>query len=111
MRTRKQSGVRRILKVYKECTRVSAVKTRSQNSARNNNMFICFVVNINKIHRLLLKLEVIEVSLGRNYFYRFRGKSFIRPITLTRIENSTNLSETTNFKLSSLQKALFWVVS
>ena len=38
MRTRKQSGVRRILKVYKECARVSAVNTRSQNFARNSSI-------------------------------------------------------------------------
>ena len=36
MRTRKQSGVRRILRVCKERVRVSAVNTRSQNSVRNN---------------------------------------------------------------------------
>ena len=35
LRTRKQSGVRQILKVCKERTRVSAVNTRSQNSVRN----------------------------------------------------------------------------
>ena len=38
MRMRKQSGVRQILKVCKEHSRVSAVNTRSQNSVKNNRL-------------------------------------------------------------------------
>ena len=37
LQTRKQSGVRRILKVCKESVRVSAVNTLSQDSVRNNS--------------------------------------------------------------------------
>ena len=40
MRTRKQSGMRRILKVCKERARVCAVNTRSQNSVTNNRKYV-----------------------------------------------------------------------
>ena len=38
MRKREQSGVRQILKICKECARVCAVNTRSQNSVTNNSV-------------------------------------------------------------------------
>ena len=46
MRTRKQSGVRRILKVYKESARVAAVNTRSQNFTMNNKSLITAIERV-----------------------------------------------------------------
>ena len=79
LRTRKQSGVRQILKVCKE--RVSAVNTRSQNSARNNSVDL-FVLPINQPGDNLsfsskAQIIVLPSSLGyiNHLFVRLSGKN------------------------------------
>ena len=52
--TRKQSGVHQILKVYKEHVRVSAVNTHTQNSVRNNSMFIKAILQLVWLFKNLL---------------------------------------------------------
>ena len=59
MQTRKQSGVRRILKVYKERARVCVVNTRSQNSVTNDKCKYNICLYLSTINFLWLHIAYI----------------------------------------------------